>query len=268
MHTFASLMVLIVAAVALAEVPTREEVADRFRSTVGEPLDLAEDGPLFNALAWVGPQPDAELMALDAQGRDVAARWSQPWVRHFFKSGHAPELADVGAYSYYLSKGEEPSLLLYRWEDDAFSFHLTESGNAMLLRIAPRGGEEGDEQSADESIDVASILFTCIDVGYETPEAFADAFGLKSAPAEGVPFTGPDWMTPGLNTDWRDQIIGFRIDRSVYVILYKTSGGGAAAVMEYRPHWLDAELRPADAAATQPATRPAGPDSDSDGGGA
>ncbi len=250
--------------------PDRDELVARWSAVLGEPVDLQDDEVLFNAISVVGPQKAEALTPFDGLERSEGlVRSSQSWIHRFLKEGYRPDLGALQPLSVYFTLGNEPSLLIYEWSANDVDFHMTESGNAVLLRISPSepaGGEEGDPQSP------LTMLYQCVDTGYESEKAFAEAFQINDPIVEGKAFRGPDWVSPGLNMDWRKLITGFRVDDAMYVLLFKSTGGGAAGTIEYRPRWLEGNVTrrnesgdgPDRPSATQPSTQPAVDESSAD----
>ncbi len=224
---------------ASAEDQRRVELVQRWQRIVGPDVDLSKDNPLFNAISWIGPRPSEEMdlfegMSLDDRVQSI----SQGWLNEFLNDSAVPDLSEIGPRFFYISDSEAPSLLMYEWERERYRFVMYESGNAILLKIIPL--TQDDTEPA--AVNTAAVLFDTLKLHLEDERDVRRAFLLDQDDRTGEAFYAQDWVEPGANGEWRDQVLGVRSDGATFVICYKTSADIAAAVVEYSPHWLDGAI--------------------------
>ncbi len=220
----------------------RERLVERWRDVFECDVNFNEGSPLLNAVSWVGPWPREEMRRFEGVTRNrVGVRLSQGWINRFLKVEVRPDFDDVTPSHYLLSATKGPDLLYYEWTAGGKAFQMYESGNAMLIRIAPSPPDDGEEP---KSLEVSQLLFETLNLEMDGPEVVEKTFEHGEAWPVGEVFYAPDWTAPGFNGDWRQLVTGVRSNDAVFVVCYKALEEAAQMDMPYKPRWLAVQLLP------------------------
>lgn len=135
---------------------------------------------------------------------------------------------------YYLPQSNEAGFLFYEADINNRQVSIYESGCGILVRIdIPAYKNKGLISDTELALELLRMFNLKEKTAYEVVKAFS----LPDVLQEGTVFSNStEWI--GLSGDWEDNIKGFLTDKDICVLLFKKSGGGAAAEFVCGNQWL------------------------------